>query len=92
MIRGLEHLSYEERLRELVLFSMEKGRLREWGGRTRGNGFKQKEGRFILDRRKRFFTMRVVRHWNMLPREVTDTPSLVVVKVRLDGTLINVFK
>ena len=92
MIRGLEHLSCEERLRELGLFSLEKRRLqgdlivafqylkeaykqegerlfvRVESGRIRRNSLKLRQGWFRLDIRRKFFTQRVVMHWNRLPK------------------------
>ncbi|KFP40703.1 hypothetical protein N324_12277, partial [Chlamydotis macqueenii] len=113
MIRVLEHLSYEDRLRELGLFSLEKRRLRgdliaafqDLKGayrkageklfsrarcdRAGDNGFKIEGDRFRLDIRNKFFTVRVVEHWNRLPREMVDALILETFKAKLDEALSN---
>ena len=110
-IRGPEHLSHKDRLRELGLVSLEKrrprgdlisvykylrGGCREDGAglfsvvpsdRMKGNGHKQKHRRLWLNMRGHFFTVRVTEHWDRLPREVVESSSLEILKLRLDAIL-----
>jgi len=106
MMRGLEHLSYEKRLRELGLFSLKKRRLREdlinsykypnGGCQEDGarpfsvvpsNRHKLKHREFQLNTRKNFFTLRVKEHWNRLPREVVESPSLEIFRTCPEAVL-----
>ncbi|CAM5174269.1 unnamed protein product [Natator depressus] len=98
MIRGMENLSYERRLKELDLFSLTKRRLRgdmialykyirgintgeelfklSTNVDTRTNGYKLVIGRFRLEIRQRFLTIRGVKFWNSLPREAVGAKDL----------------
>lgn len=103
LVRELEHLSCEVRLRMVGLFSLEKsfggglmatfqsegvtGKRDTFSGTVvigQWGWIPTERGEFRLDIGKIFFTVRVVNHWNRLPRVAEDALVLAVFKVRLD--------
>ncbi|GAB0181377.1 hypothetical protein GRJ2_000603000 [Grus japonensis] len=106
MIKGQDHLPYEERLKELGISTLPRGD-KAWGNlitvfqylkggykedrgslitrshmeKTKGNGYKLHQERFHLDIRNNIFTVRTINHWNNLPRDVVESPSLEVFKM-----------
>jgi len=77
-VKGLENKSYEEQLRELGLFNLEKRRLR---------GDLIALYNYLKGGCSEVGTERAVKHCNRLPREVVDLPSLEVLKRRVDVAL-----
>ena len=57
--------------------------------RTRSYGLKLEHRKFHTKMQKNFFKKRVTEHWNRLPREVVESPSMEIFKIHLDAYLCN---
>ena len=55
--------------------------------RARSNGQKMEPRKFHINMQKNFLTVKVTEHWNRLPREVLESPSLEIFNTHLDTHL-----
>jgi len=58
-----------------------------WGQTLFSGAQRQDKGKFHLNMRKNFFPLRVTEPWNRLPRDLVESPSLEIFKMRLDKVL-----
>ncbi|KAK4823442.1 LOW QUALITY PROTEIN: hypothetical protein QYF61_002128 [Mycteria americana] len=84
--KRLEHLSYDKKLRQLALFSLEKRRLRGYLINGNQSQWAQSETKEVPLLRKHVFTVRVAKNWHRLPRELVESTSLEIFKSHLDMT------
>lgn len=63
-----------------------------WNRWPDGNSPELCQGRVRLGSKKHLFTVRIVKHWNRLPREVVDVPGLSVLKRHSDNALSNILQ
>ncbi|KAK4822862.1 hypothetical protein QYF61_020713 [Mycteria americana] len=81
LINMYKHLTGDNEEKSARLFSVVPS------DRTRGNEHRLTHMKFHLNVRKHFFTVRVVKHWHRLPREVVESPCLELLKTRLGMVL-----
>lgn len=62
---------------------------RNCSDRTRSTGYKLRDRKFMLDIRRKLFTVKVARHCKRLPGEAEDAPTLAMFKARLEKPLSN---
>lgn len=102
IIAESKYMTYKDGLRELSLFSLEK---RKWGillllqlpnerlqrrWNQTGKAHSLHQQKFWVDtRKKKTFTVKLVRHWDKLPREAMEFPFLGIFRPQLDMTLDN---
>ena len=55
--------------------------------RIRSNALKLEHRKFCINMQKNFLMARVTEHWNRLPREVVESPSVEIFKTLLDAYL-----
>ena len=55
--------------------------------RTRSNGLKLEHRKFRANMWKNNYMARVTEHWNRLPKEVVESPSMEIFKISLDACL-----